>query len=100
MHQSSKSIVRWAGSVLLLVACLFLTSAVFAAPTSVNLAGTIQNENGCGGDWDPSCTNTWLTAVTGTSSNYWRGVFIVPPGPQEYKIAFNGAWGGDLGYHG
>src|ERR1051325_10471822 len=30
-------------------------------PTSVTIAGSLQSELGCGGDWDPGCAATDLT---------------------------------------
>ena len=30
-------------------------------PTSVTIPGSLQDELGCAGDWDPACSNTYLT---------------------------------------
>jgi len=44
-----------------LVALLALTSfgiVSYAAPNSITLAGSLQEELGCSGDWDPACAAT------------------------------------------
>ncbi|HEU5486823.1 MAG TPA: alpha-amylase family glycosyl hydrolase, partial [Microlunatus sp.] len=57
-------------------------------------AGTFQSEQGCGGDWDPSCLRAWLTK--GSDGVYsWTGTDI-PAGAYEFKIAANESW--DVSY--
>jgi hypothetical protein len=71
-------------------------------PTSVTVAGSLQSELGCAGDWDPACATTHLTYDAG--DDVWQGTFTVPadvpPGtPYEYKAALNDAWDENYGLH-
>ncbi|WP_299519648.1 pullulanase-type alpha-1,6-glucosidase [uncultured Serinicoccus sp.] len=58
---------------------------------TVTLVGDLQDELGCGADWEPSCEATRLTAVDGSPEVY-RSTFEVPAGRWEYKIALDGGW--------
>lgn len=60
------------------------------APTSITLAGSLQQELGCPSDWQPACATTHLTNV---GNGVWRGEFSVPPGSWEYKMVINDDWG-------
>ncbi|EYR63988.1 alpha-1,6-glucosidase [Actinotalea ferrariae CF5-4] len=66
------------------------TGTALAADRTATLAGTFQDENGCPGDWQPACAET-LLAPTGADGVY-EGVFTVPAGNHEFKVAMNGAW--------
>jgi pullulanase-type alpha-1,6-glucosidase len=66
-----------------------------APPTSVTVAGSLQSELGCPGDWAPDCAATNLDPVAGTST--WAKTFTVPAGGYEYKIAHNGSWDENYG---
>src|SRR5687767_7812412 len=59
------------------------------APTSVTIAGSLQSELGCPGDWQPDCASTHLTYDT--NDQVWQGTFAVPiaAAPYEYKAALN-----------
>ena len=61
-----------------------------AAPSSVTVAGSLQQELGCGGDWDPACAATGLTYDA--NDQVWQASFNVPAGNWEYKVALNGSW--------
>lgn len=61
-----------------------------AAPASVTLAGDLQSELGCGGDWQPDCAATHLAPVSGTTR--WEATFRLPAGTYQYKIAIDDAW--------
>ncbi len=61
-----------------------------AEPGHVTLVGSLQDELGCAGDWAPTCEDTRLAAVAGTSS--YDGVFTVPAGTYEFKVALNDTW--------
>ena len=79
---------------LAVAAGLFLTPLAPAPPAagateSVTLAGSLQDELGCPGDWQPECTETDLTHVEGTT---YAGVFDVPAGSWNFKMAINHAW--------
>jgi pullulanase len=70
------------------------------APDTVTIAGTLQSELGCSGDWMPSCTATDL--VYDANSDVWKGTFNVTPGNDQdkkgprYKVALNRSW--DVNY--
>src|SRR5580765_6285796 len=66
-------------------------------PTSVTIAGSLQSEAGCGGDWDPACATTHLTYDA--SDDVWQGTFNLPAGGFEYKAALNNAWDENYGLH-
>ncbi|MFT3894824.1 MAG: alpha-amylase family glycosyl hydrolase [Anaerolineales bacterium] len=61
---------------------------------TVTLVGDLQSELGCGGDWDPACSATFLTYDT--NDDVWQGTFNVPAGAFEYKVALNKTW--DVSY--
>src|SRR3954463_10240939 len=67
------------------------------APASVTIAGSLQSEAGCGGDWDPSCAATHLTYDA--NDDVWQGSFDLPAGSYEYKAALNNAWDENYGLH-
>jgi pullulanase len=64
-------------------------------PASVTIAGSLQSELGCAGDWDPSCAITDL--AFDASDGVWQGTFAVPAGNWEYKAALNGSWDENYG---
>jgi pullulanase len=59
-------------------------------PASVTIAGSMQSEFGCPGDWQPDCAATHM--VFDASDDIWRGVFALPAGVFEYKAALNDSW--------
>ncbi|MFN2137263.1 MAG: alpha-amylase family glycosyl hydrolase, partial [Candidatus Promineifilaceae bacterium] len=67
-----------------------LAGGAIAAPSSVTLAGDLQNELGCGGDWDPACAATHLTEQ---GNDVWRAAFSLPGGSYGYKMALDDSWG-------
>jgi glycosidase len=68
-----------------------------AAPGSVTIAGSLQSELGCAGDWDPGCAATHLTYDG--NDDVWQGTFSVPAGSYEYKAALNNTWDENYGLH-
>ena len=50
-------------------------------PASVTIAGSLQSELGCAGDWDPACAATHLTYEA--SDDVWQGTWTVPAGGWE-----------------
>lgn len=64
-------------------------------PTSVTIAGSLQSELGCAGDWDPACAATHLAYDAG--DDVWQGTFTPPAGSYEYKAALNNAWDENYG---
>lgn len=75
-----------------LVTTAVATPAV-AAPTTVTLVGSLQDEAGCPADWDPTCAATHLTQ----SGTTWTGTFTLPAGAFEFKVAINGSWAENYG---
>src|SRR4051812_1856289 len=87
--------------VLAVLAAAFLLAAPSApashtpAPSSVTIAGSLQSELGCPGDWQPECTATRL--AFDAADGVWQGSFSVPAGAWEYKAALNGTWDENYG---
>lgn len=79
-------------------ACLACALPASAAPTSATIAGSLQSELGCPGDWMPDCPLTGLTE--NTNDGVWRGTFDLPAGAFEYKLALDGSWNENYGLHG
>ena len=65
-----------------------------AQPASVTIAGSLQQELGCPGDWLADCAATHLTYDA--EDGVWQGSFTVPAGNWEYKAALNDSW--DVNY--
>ncbi|WP_156760843.1 pullulanase-type alpha-1,6-glucosidase [Microbacterium karelineae] len=61
-----------------------------AADRSFVVSGSLQDELGCGSDWQPDCAATALEP-TG-EANLYAAEFEVPEGSYEYKIAVDGGW--------
>lgn len=59
-------------------------------PSSVTVAGSLQDELGCPGDWQPECAATHLGYDV--DDDVWQGIFTLPAGSWEYKAALNDAW--------
>jgi glycosidase len=71
-----------------------------ANPTNVTIAGSLQSELGCPGDWQPDCAATHL--AYDATDDVWQGTFNVPvnsdpPGYWEYKAALNNSWDENYG---
>ena len=64
-------------------------SLAAAASPTVTVAGSLQSELGCAGDWDPTCAATDLAE---TSPGVFTATFTVPGGSYEFKIAHNHSW--------
>ena len=62
---------------------------------AVTIAGSLQSELGCAGDWDPACAATHLTYDA--ADDVWQGTFSVPAGSWEYKAALNDGWDENYG---
>ncbi|WP_341856958.1 alpha-amylase family glycosyl hydrolase [Brachybacterium sp. GPGPB12] len=54
------------------------------------LTGSLQDELGCGEDWDPACEATALSPTDTTGQ--WESTFEVPAGQFEVKAAIGGGW--------
>ena len=66
-------------------------------PTSVTVAGSLQSELGCTGDWQSDCATTHL--AYDVSDDVWQGTWTVPAGSYEYKAALNDSWDENYGVH-
>ena len=64
-------------------------------PAAVAIAGDLQNELGCSGDWQPDCATTQLTFSP--DDTVWQETFAVPAGSWEYKAALNYSWDENYG---
>src|SRR3954452_2913427 len=84
-------------AVFLLAGATTASATHTATPTSVTIAGDLQSELGCGGDWDPGCAATHLT--DDVDDMVWQGSFSVPAGSWNYKAAINDAWDENYGLH-
>src|SRR5919201_6108203 len=85
----------------LAAAALLLVPAATGSPTpnpsSVTIAGSLQSELGCPGDWQPDCAATHL--AYDANDDVWQGSFAVPAGDWEYKAAVNDSWDENYGLH-
>lgn len=76
-------------------------AVVVIQPDQVVVAGTLQSEAGCPGDWQPECVNTAL--AFDEDDGVWQGEFTVAPGDDQdtnglrYKVALNGGWAENYG---
>ena len=68
------------------------------APSSVTIAGSLQSELGCNGDWVPECANTHISYDS--ADDVWQRTFSLPAGGFEYKAALNDVWDENYGLHG
>jgi hypothetical protein len=64
-------------------------------PSSVTVAGSLQEELGCPGDWQPDCSVTYLGFDA--EDTIWQATFNIPAGSWEYKAAMNDAWNENYG---
>ena len=71
-----------------LVLALALGGGAGSAPASVTIAGDLQNELGCPGDWQPDCALSDLTPTQGVFAK----TFALPAGSYQYKAAINHSW--------
>ena len=70
-------------------------SPAAAEPASVTIAGSLQDELGCPGDWMPDCATTHMTFDA--EDDVWQATFDVPAGSWEYKAALNNSWDENYG---
>jgi glycosidase len=100
-HRSPRRLAALAATAALLLGLLPAPVAVpvlashTSAPSAVTIAGSLQSEAGCAGDWDPDCPATHLAYDAGDDA--WRATFDLPAGSYEYKAALNGSWDENYG---
>ena len=75
-----------------------LAAVAAEEPRTFALVGSLQDELGCPGDWQPECAETEL-APTDTAGVY-AADFTIPAGTYEYKVAVNDAWDESYGLNG
>jgi Ca2+-binding RTX toxin-like protein len=66
-----------------------------AQPVSVTVVGDFQSELGCPGDFQPDCAATQLTYDA--NDDVWQGMFVLPAGQWQYKVALNGSFDENYG---
>ncbi|MDX1614281.1 MAG: pullulanase-type alpha-1,6-glucosidase [Candidatus Promineifilaceae bacterium] len=66
-----------------------------SGPASVTIAGNLQDELGCSGDWQADCAATHLSYDAG--DDVWQERFNVPAGNWEYKATLNDSWDENYG---
>jgi glycosidase len=64
-------------------------------PDHVSIPGTLDNEIGCAGDWQPDCDQAQLTLSA--KDQIWKGTLAIPAGEYAYKVAINKAWDENYG---
>jgi glycosidase len=64
-------------------------------PSAVTIAGSLQSELGCPGDWQPDCVATHLDYDG--NDDVWQRSFTVPAGNYEYKAPLNDSWAENYG---
>src|SRR5512146_1524930 len=101
--RGSRRLVSFFGILLLLVTSFasLRPSTVAKAntpnPTSVTIAGDLDSEIGCAGDWDPTCAAAHLTYDA--NDDVWQNTFTIPAGNWQYKAALNDSWNENYGLH-
>lgn len=68
--------------------------AASGAINSVTLVGSLQDESGCPGEWDPTCE---VTVMTDEGDGIYSFVVTLPAGDYEYKVAINADWAESYG---
>ena len=87
--------LRVAAGMLLISMSLISGAAHTPAPSSVTVAGSLQEELGCPGDWQPDCAATHLGYDA--EDDVWQAVFNVPAGSWDYKAPLNDSWDENYG---
>jgi len=64
-------------------------------PSSVTIAGSLQSELGCSGDWQADCALTHLTYEV--LDEVWQASWEIPVGVYEYKATLNDSWDENYG---
>ena len=67
-------------------------------PASVTIAGSLDSEMGCTGDWQPDCTAAHLGFDA--NSKVWSGSWNLPAGTYAYKAAIDDTWTENYGAKG
>ena len=65
----------------------------------VTLAGSMQSELGCAGDWSPDCMRGWLKDPDGDGT-FTFATTALPAGSYETKVAHGLSWAENYGADG
>lgn len=66
-------------------------------PQTVTIAGTLQPQLGCPGEWNTECEDSML--AYDTANDIYIATFNLQAGNYEYKAALNGTWDDNYGLH-
>jgi glycosidase len=92
-HRKAQFLARFGlillSTLILIGLVIFQAFPSLAAPDSITLTGSLQDELGCPNDWEPACAATHISYF---GNDVWRGEFTIPVGNYEYKMAFNDSW--------
>ncbi len=86
---------NWIPASMLTLCFLLFQGLQSQEPTSVTIAGNLQDELGCPGDWQPDCSSTYLFFEG--EDGVWQAVFNIPAGNYEYKAAIDDSWDENYG---
>ena len=67
-------------------------------PGTVAIAGTLNSEMDCPGDWEPWCDQAQMTLDA--NDQIWKKEATLPAGPYAYKAALNRTWTENYGLGG
>lgn len=90
----------WGSILIVLILFSAVTTALAQAPIlpppeSVTIAGTLQPQLGCPGEWNTTCEETML--VYDAENDIWTATWFLTAGSYEYKAALNGTWDDNFG---
>jgi glucan 1,4-alpha-glucosidase len=94
MRNARRVLLALAGALVLLPVA---TASHTPNPSAVTIAGSLQSELGCPGDWQPDCVATHL--AYDAADDVWQRAFTLPAGSYEYKAPLNDAWTENYGLH-
>lgn len=80
--------------IMLMLLLLSPTAYANGGTTSVTIAGSLQSEIGCPGDWQPDCVSAHL--IYEADDDVWQNTWGIPAGSWAYKAALNDSW--DVNY--
>jgi hypothetical protein len=95
----SRRVAMTLGALIPLVGAALWPIPARANPTSVTVAGDLQSELGCPGDWQPDCLRSWLEDPNGTGVHAFT-TDAIPAGDYQGKVAINESWSENYGVGG
>lgn len=96
LNRSTKALGLTFSTLMIMLMILLLSPTTFAngGTTSVTIAGSMQSEIGCPGDWQPECASAHL--MYDADDDVWQNTWDIPAGSWAYKAALNDSW--DVNY--